>query len=149
MSDNLAKFRKLSWFERRLLLESLLLLPASELALRFVPLRNLRLVNDRPRPFRREPVDRARAERIAHMVAAAAEYGPYHATCLPQSFVLQFLLRRDGMRGEMRYGVKKIDGVMAAHCWIEIDGAPLIDSPQVHRHFAVLQPQARNDHDAA
>ena len=139
MTGNVAALRKLSWFERRMLAESLLLLPMTSLALRFLPLRVIRVVNDRPRRWRREPIDRGRAGRIAHMVAAAAQHGPYRASCLPQSLVLQFLLRRDGMRGELRYGARKIDGAVQAHCWIEINGEPLIDSPQVHRHYAVLE----------
>ena len=148
MRGKLAIFGRLSWFERRLFVESLVLLPAAELALRFVPLRRLRAVNDRPRSFRREPADRARAERIAHMVAAAAEYGLYRASCLPQSFVLQYMLRRDGMRGELRYGVRKANGSVAAHCWVEVDGAPLIDSPKVHRHFGVLAPAGKGNDNA-
>jgi hypothetical protein len=74
------------------------------------------------------------------MVAAAAEYGPYRASCLPQALVLQWLLRRDGIRGELRYGVKKLNHAVTAHCWVELEGEPLIDSPVVHRHFAVLEP---------
>ena len=139
MTANAAALRRLTWFERRLLGESLLLLPIASLALRFLPLRAVRAITDRPRRWPREPIDRERADRIAHMVAAAAQYGPHHASCLPQSLVLQFLLRRDGMRGELRYGVRKIDGAVQAHCWIELNGEPLIDSPHVHRQYAVLE----------
>lgn len=139
MTASAAALGRLTWFERRMLAESLLLLPMTSLALRWLPLRIIRVVTDRPRRWRREPIDRARADRIAHMVAAAAQHGPYRASCLPQSLVLQFLLRRDGMRGELRYGVRKIDDAVQAHCWIELNGEPLIDSPQVHRHYAVLE----------
>lgn len=143
MKRSFRKFRSLTWFERRVFLASIALLPLTQLALRCVAFRALRAITDRPRSFRREPPDRARAVRIAHMVAAAADCGPYAATCLPQSLVLQWMLRRDGMRGELRWGVKTVTGGVAAHCWIELDGAPLIDSPAVHRHFAVLEPASR------
>jgi hypothetical protein len=141
MAARPATFRKLPWRERWWLAQSLVLLPVTALALRVVPLRRLRVVFDRPRSKRRDN-DVTRATRIAHMVAAAAEYGPYRATCLPQSLVLQLLLRNDGMRGELKYGVRKVDDTVAAHCWVELDGAPLIDSPDVHRRFAVLEPSA-------
>ena len=139
MAVKVAQLRKLTWFEWRLLAGSLVLLPITALALRVLRLGTVRVVNDRPRRWRRDPPDRARADRIAHMVAAAAHHGPYRASCLPQSLVVQYLLRRDGMRGELRYGVRKTDGAVHAHCWIEIDGEPLIDSPEVHRHYAVLE----------
>ena len=137
MAANTAAFFGLSWRERWHFAQAVVLLPLTAAALRFVPLRRWRGVIDRPRP-RRRPHDKARADRIAHMVAAAAAYGPYRASCLPQSLVLQWLLRRDGMRGELRFGVRRIGGDLTAHCWIELDGEPLIDSGEVRRHFAVL-----------
>ena len=129
----------LPWRERWWLAQSLVLLPLTALALRFVAMRHLRRVIERPRRRKRE-ADFARADRLAHMVAAASEYGPYRATCLPQSLVLQWLLRRDGMRGQLKYGVRKVSDEMTAHCWVEIDGRPLIDSPDVRRQFSVLEP---------
>jgi hypothetical protein len=140
MTHGPARILELPWRERRWLGVSLLMLPATALALRVVAVRHLSSLIARPRSHRREPPDRARAERIAHMVAAAAHYGPYRASCLPQSLVLQWLLRRDGMRGELRYGVRKIDARVTAHCWVELDGEPLIDSPEVRRQFTVLEP---------
>lgn len=142
MSTRLSQLARLSWRERGWLLQAVLLLPAIAIALRIAPARIIRALGDRPRGWRRVPIDRRRAERIAHMVAAAAQYGPYRATCLPQSIVLLWLLARDGMSGELRYGVRK-DRTIAAHCWIELGGEPLIDSPAVHRHFAVLEPVSR------
>jgi len=141
MTANAVSFLALPWRERWLLAQAMVLLPATALALRFVPLRHLRSIIDRPRTTRRAH-DKARADRIAHMVAAAAAHGPYRATCLPQSIVLQWLLRRDGMRGELRYGVRQVDGTVTRHCWVELDGEPLIDSAAVRRKFAVLEPSS-------
>jgi len=121
------------------LAESLVLLPMAALALRVAPQWTLRRVNDRLRRGHNEAPDRGRADRIAHMVAAAAQYGPYSASCLPQAVVLQILLHRAGLRGELRYGVKKLHGELQAHCWIELDGEPLIDSPLVAEQFAILE----------
>jgi len=139
MAVSPATFGELPWRERWLLIQSALLLPLTAAALRVVPLRHLHHVVDRPSVHPRR-TDMAWANRIAHMVAAAAAFGPYRASCLPQSLVLKFLLRRDGMRGELTYGVRRVDGHVTAHCWIELDGKPLIDSPEVRRRFAVLQP---------
>ena len=142
MGDKLAALQRLSWSERRWLAVSLVLLPATMLALRVVPVRTLRRIAERRRgPEPRLP-DRARADRIAHMVAAAATYGPFPATCLPQALVLQWLLRRHGMHGELRFGATTAGGELSAHCWIELDGEPLIDSPEVQRQYAMLEPSA-------
>jgi len=74
----------------------------------------------------------------AHMVAAAAHV--YRASCMPQSITLQWLLRRQGIATRLCVGVRKDDGMLAAHAWVEHRGQPLIDSPAVHDRFAVLEP---------
>jgi hypothetical protein len=130
----------LSWRERWWLAQALFLLPATALALRVVPLRTLLAWANRASSA--QPADKAPADRIAHMVAAAAHHGPYRASCVPQSLVLLWLLGRHDIRGELRHGVKKSNGTVAAHCWVELDGHPLIDSPQVTRAFSVLEPPA-------
>lgn len=141
MAGKTASFLALGWNERWLFAQALVLLPIAALALRAMPFGRLRSLLDRPM-LNASTDHRARASRIAHMVAAAGAYGPYRATCVPQSVVLQWLLRREGIRGEMRYGVRKADGAVSAHCWIELDGEPLIDSPAVRDQFAVLDPPA-------
>ena len=127
----------LSWRERWLLAQSVALLPAMAVALRFVsPGRLLRFIERRGGSVR--VVDRSRSDRIAHMVAAAAAYGPYRASCLPQSLVLLLLLRRHGLAGDLKFGVATSDLRLRAHCWVEINGKPLIDSAAVHQQFATL-----------
>lgn len=140
MTGRLGKFAALTWHERRLFMVAALMLPMTALALRAFPNRTLTFFEAR-RP-RHPALARLSADRIAHMVAAAAHYGPYRATCLPQSLVLRYVLQRAGLAGELRYGIRKKDGRVDAHCWIELDGRPLIDSPDVHRLFAVLEPSA-------
>lgn len=137
MAANVVSFFALPWRERRLLATAMAYLPLTALALKVMPFGKLRAIVDR-QPKAPIHHDRQRADRIAHMVAAAAEYGPYRATCVPQSLVLQWLLRRRGMRGEVRYGARRIDGTMTTHCWVELDGEPLIDSADVRNHFAEL-----------
>jgi hypothetical protein len=132
-----ARFADLSWRERWWLTQALVLLPAAAIAVRVVPLRTLSAQLDRR--SKREP-KAAPADRIAHMVAAAAHYGPYRASCLPQSLVLLWLLRRQRLRGQLRFGVKQVNGTMTAHCWVELDGEPLIDSPIVSSAFSALEP---------
>jgi hypothetical protein len=140
MAANAASFFALSWWERKVLAQALMLLPLTALALPVVPVRKLSIGVNRSRT--RRDHDYATADRVAHMVAAAAAYGPYRATCLPQSIVLQWLLRRNGIPSELRYGARRVDGNVTAHCWVELDGRPLIDSAAVRREFTVLEPSA-------
>ncbi len=59
------------------------------------------------------------ANGIARLVAIAANHGPYRATCLRQSLALWWLLRRRGIPAELRIGVRKDDGDLKAHAWVE------------------------------
>ena len=131
----------LPWHERWLLLRAAMLLPLTAVAVRVLPLPFLQRLTSPSTASRMS--DHERADRTAHMVAAAAEYGLYRASCLPQSLVLQYFLSRAGIRSELRFGVNKSDGAVRAHCWIEVNGAPLIDSSDVHRHYAALEAPAR------
>ena len=83
---------------------------------------------------RRTDLDRARA--TARLVQAAARYGLFRPTCLPQSLVLWWLLRRQGLAGELRIGVRPEPSRLEAHAWVEFQGQPLNDGADVARRFA-------------
>lgn len=136
---------RLSWRERGLLAAALVLLPMTAAALRAGGFRHLRSQAAVPATRRRapgQPSEAAVTQSTARMVAAASHYGPYRATCLPQSLVLQWMLRRQGIGTELRFGVRRAGGALDAHCWVEHQGRPLIDSPLVYSKFA---PLARSD----
>lgn len=128
----------LSWRERWLFAQSLLLLPMAAIALRVVPFGHVRRFIDRSGSASLV-IDRSKADRIAHMVAAASVYSPYRATCLPQSLVLMLLLHRNGLAGDLQFGVATTPRTLPAHCWVEVNGEPLIDSTAVYQQFATLK----------
>lgn len=131
---------ELSWRERWWFARALVLLPIAALAARWVPLGRLTAFIDAYKTT--AAADPAVVDRIAHMVAAAGVFGPYRATCLPQSLVLQWLLGREGIDTRLRYGVRRVAGRLTAHCWVEFGDRPLIDSVAVRQHFDVLEPAA-------
>lgn len=136
---------RLTWRERGLLAAALVLLPVTAVLLRAGWFRHLSDSAAAPasrRDVRGGPAEEAVAQSTARMVAAAAHYGPYRATCLPQSLVLQWMLRRQGIGTELRFGVRRVGGALDAHCWVEHQGRPLIDSPLVYTKF---DPLARPD----
>lgn len=54
----------------------------------------------------------------------------FRTTCLVQAIALQILLARSGRPSELRLGVHRAgDGLVAAHAWLECDGAVLIGEP--------------------
>ncbi len=63
---------------------------------------------------------------------------PFRATCLRRSLVLASLLRR--RRPDLRVGVSKRAGVVAAHAWLEIDGASLDPEAVQYRGLTPLVP---------
>lgn len=77
----------------------------------------------------------ARARSVARIVAIAAGRGPVRATCLRRSLLLWWLLRRDGVACAVRVGVRREDGRLHAHAWVEHAGAPLDDDPEIATRF--------------
>ncbi len=79
------------------------------------------------------------ARTIARLVSIAARHGPVRARCLAASIALKSLLRRYGMQGNLRLGVRKHDGRFEAHAWIEQDGAALMEPAGVHGRYMVFE----------
>jgi Transglutaminase-like superfamily len=75
------------------------------------------------------------AQVIARMESAAARNLFFSASCLEQSLVLWWLLRRLGIAAELRIGARKEVGRFEAHAWVEVDSVVLNDANAEHRHF--------------
>ena len=136
-----SKFTGLSASERMLLSQSLVLLPMAALLLRVMGLKNYQRLMERlsrgGRPIVEEDDGRLRdrVRQTTRMVEAAGRYGPYRAKCLPESLTLWWLLRRQGIESQIRFGARKDDRRLEAHAWVEFDGTPLNDSTDVRERF--------------
>ena len=75
------------------------------------------------------------ALRLGRLARIAGRYVPTNGSCLRQSLVVWWLLRRKGMPAELRIGVQT-GGGFAAHAWVEVDGHPVNDAPDVAERFA-------------
>jgi hypothetical protein len=98
-----------------------------ELGLRWVGFDTLvrRLGRVRRAPARRlAPFD---GERAARLVEGVSRLYPFNLTCLKKSLVLLWMFRRRGLPAGFRIGVRKIDGELEAHAWIERQGSVLFD----------------------
>lgn len=71
------------------------------------------------------PDDVAGAQQLARLAAIAGTHGPFEATCLRQSLLLHFLLRRKKLAPELMIGVRRQDGAFDAHAWVQLGGVAL------------------------
>jgi hypothetical protein len=69
-------------------------------------------------------------------VDLAARHHLYPMTCLPRSLVLHLMLARMGIKSELRIGVRKADGRLQAHAWVERGTRPVGESVLVTSRFA-------------
>lgn len=77
------------------------------------------------------PLGRSRdasAPETARLVAGAARRLAGADSCLPEALVLWALLRRHGIDADLRLGVRKRDGRLEAHAWVERGGRALHDA---------------------
>jgi len=75
-----------------------------------------------------------RAERSAQLLSIAGRHGFISATCLRQSVLLEYWLKRQGLAAEIKIGVRKEADLFDAHAWVELNGTPLAQhSLEQHR----------------
>jgi hypothetical protein len=112
-----------------------ILLLVADLGLRTLPFARL----DRwLTPTVRGEADEAAIGRLVWATAAAARHHLYPMRCLPQAFCLRRLLGRHGVAAELKIGVARADGALAAHAWVEREGRPVGESLAVEERFAIL-----------
>jgi hypothetical protein len=128
---SLDALRALGTGERRLLAACLIAIPAIVLGLRLLGLRRVRAAMAswqriaRVAPAWAGDAASARARVVARVAGIAAGRGPVKATCLHRSLLIWWLLRREGIETALRIGVRREDGELLAHAWVEHDGVPL------------------------
>ncbi|MFZ3216980.1 MAG: lasso peptide biosynthesis B2 protein [Candidatus Acidiferrales bacterium] len=156
MSERWRRFRRLSGYERGIVLEAAGGLLATWLGLRLAGFRRWKsalgwlgpsanAAGQLPAAARKES-----AEVIARLCAAAARNFFCATNCLEQSLVLWWLLRRRGIAAELRIGARKEQERFEAHAWVEVDSAALENGGAEHRHFVpfegpILPLEARTD----
>lgn len=71
-------------------------------------------------------------------VDVAARHHLYAMPCVPRALALRSLLAEQGIATELRIGVRKEGGELAAHAWIEHRGEPLGEMPLIAERFPPL-----------
>lgn len=127
-------FLGLSPRRRRLFLQAWALLPLVWVALRVRGFQRVHAAIDRVSPGSSRPATDPTTDAV-EAIHLAARYAPIPVNCLLRSLVLVLLLRRRGVKAELRFGVRRQNGRFEAHAWVERAGDVLNDDPDVARHY--------------
>ena len=87
-----------------------------------------------------DQVDHALIERTMHNIVMATALYPGRSKCLEQAVAGFILLRRCGAPVQIRLGVQPYP--FFAHAWLELNGVPLNEAPEVVAQFALMPDPA-------
>jgi Transglutaminase-like superfamily len=141
-SEKWRRFRKRPQDERALILRAMVLLPLTEFGLRWFGFRRWKELIEEfslsARGLRVLPLalQQEMAGRAVGAMRSVELHGPVTPNCLERSMTLWWILRREGVEGELHIGARKEDGAFKAHAWVELGGEILNDSANVHNHYA-------------
>ncbi|NOZ06700.1 MAG: lasso peptide biosynthesis B2 protein [Chloroflexi bacterium] len=132
----LRTLRQLSWADRLLLAEALVMLGLARLAVVALPFRWIAARLDAAHsPTAR--VDRSKARRVGVAIRRVARITPWRSKCLEQAVAGYWMLRRRDLPGVLHLGVAKEDEVMEAHAWLHC-GNQIITGGQDVQRFSVV-----------
>jgi hypothetical protein len=145
MMNKWQKFKKLSWAERVVILESMVMFVLVAPMLRFIGfgfcIKFLNLViMSKNCDEQSLPMEQAR--KVAHLVNVTAYHMPVRANCLQRSMVLWWMLRREGIMSKVRFGARKESTGLAAHAWVELNETVLNDSDDIAQKYIPLTSTA-------
>ena len=146
MTERWRRFRRLSGFERGIVLEAAAGLLISFLAVRLLGFRFCRSVFQKPLAARNSWNSKSAeadtfvvARRIAHLEAVTATNLFLRTSCLEQSLVLCRMLRRRGMNADLHIGARKEANHFEAHAWVELTGTVIDSGGAEHLHFVPFE----------
>jgi hypothetical protein len=85
-------------------------------------------------------VDDRLVQRTLHNIVVATALYPGRSKCLEQALAAFVLLRRRQIPVQLRLGVQPYP--FSAHAWVELNGVPLSESPEVVAQFALMPDPA-------
>jgi hypothetical protein len=136
MPRRIARLRSLRREQWRVVLASLVLLPAVQLSLRLRGFKRTAGTLAAHSARRAVPARASDARASAEAVGIVAARPAIGARCLGRSLVLWFLLRRRGIDAELVIGADlPRDGELSAHAWVEVAGEPVNDAANVRERF--------------
>lgn len=142
MRDKLRALLGLTRAQWGVLIQAWGLLLMADLGLRLLSFRRVQAwAASKPVAHSREIPEEAALEQIRllqPLVNSAANNHLYPMTCLRRSLVLQRMLARCGIPTALRLGVRKGDGWLKAHAWLEYNGQPIGEAEDLGEKYAGL-----------
>ncbi|OQC17496.1 lasso peptide biosynthesis B2 protein [Candidatus Skiveiella danica] len=136
LARRLSRFRALSGPDRRTLLAAAAWMPIFWLGLRVFGLPRFQARLQRGKTTANAAMALPDIQALGELVNIAARYTLGPRTCLTRSLLLGWLLRRRGVESQLRIGVRLNQGRLDAHAWVECEGVPVNDRPDVGAQFA-------------
>jgi Transglutaminase-like superfamily len=141
MTRPIRKFLALPRAERWLLVQAMAALPLVTLTLRTIGLRRCYRTLERLAPMAGGGVLTGAgacqlATRTGWLVRVASTYGLVRGNCLAQSLTIRWLLCRQRIPAELRIGVRKRQGRLEAHAWMEYHSRVLNHDAGIGRRFS-------------
>jgi hypothetical protein len=127
--------------DRWRLFEAWWLLLGLDLALRLVPFRKVQAWVKSSRPgMKTDEVGQAGIEidRAEEILDRAARHHLYPMTCLRRSLALQWLLSKRGLLTDLCFGVRRENGELHAHAWLEYQGQVIGETSLPDEQYARL-----------
>ena len=136
LARHFAQFRELSYAEQRVLLTAAACMPIFWLGLRLLGLPRIQARLERAKKPICPAIPLPEIKELGELVNIAARHTLGSRTCLTRSLLLGWLLRRRGVQSQLLVGVRFTQGVLDAHAWVECEGVPVNDRPNVSTQFA-------------
>ena len=136
LADHLVQFSERSYAEQRMLLTAAACMPIFWLGLRLLGLPRFQAQLERARKPICPAITLPKIQALGELVNIAARHTLGSRTCLTRSLLLGWLLRRRGVQSQLRIGVRFTHGALDAHAWVECEGVPVNDRPDVSTQFA-------------
>lgn len=115
----IARFARLPWSDRLLLVEALSTLAVASLAIRVMPFRRIAAYAARAPRGQGE----ADVARLRWAVQACRRRVRWRAVCFQSGLALHAMLRRRGVPSVLHYGIAKdSDAEIKAHVWLSVGG---------------------------
>ncbi len=130
----------LSWQDRWVLAEAWVMLLFVDIGLRFLSFSRLqRFAATVKEAHHQNGTGMATVKRAQRLVGIAARRHLYPMTCLRQALALQRLLGERGIETTLQIGVRREARELDAHAWLEYEGVPIGQPPDVMDRFTVLK----------
>jgi len=132
------KAGKLSWGEWADLIRVWWLLVGFDLALRTLPFPRVRRFAEKVRTVHREEDAWKTIENKQATMHIARRNHLYEMGCLREALALQRTLGREGMKAELKIGVRKEGDQLEAHAWLEYEGEAIGEPGAIADQFLPL-----------